>query len=67
MRLNIQGSQHEKNRSEVRADVLLSQFKNMTPQQAANWVDTNVNNIATAKIALKMFAKMLVILAKDIT
>jgi len=66
MQLNHQSAQAYKDRADARSDALLMQFKSMTPTQAAQWVETNVTNIATAKNALKVFAKMLVILSKDI-
>lgn len=66
MQFNMQASPLEKSRADARSDLLLMQIKSMTPTQAALWVETNVTTLAQAKIALKVFAKMLVILAKDI-
>ena len=36
----------------------------MTPNQAAQWIEANVNNLATAKDVLKRLAKVCIILAR---
>ena len=66
MQFNVQAGSANKSRADARSDALLMQLKAMTPTQAAAWVETNVTNLAQAKVVLKVFAKMLVIVAKDI-
>lgn len=65
MRLNVQASQAEKNRAEMRADNLLQQLRAMTPAQAAAWVEANINTAAQQKQLLKVMIKALVFLAND--
>lgn len=66
MQLNVQAPQEEKDRRSAREDAMVQSFQNMTPAQAGAWIDANVNNIATVKVVLKAFAKMLVILARKL-
>lgn len=49
---------------EVYEDNLLKQLKNLTPQQAADWVQNNVTDLATAKTVLKVMAKVIVYLLR---
>lgn len=41
---------------------LATQLRNLTPQQAADYVQNNVNDLATAKTVLKIMARLLVAL-----
>jgi len=42
----------------------LTALRNMTPDQAEAWVQTNVTDLASAKSVMKIFARLLVILAR---
>jgi len=50
----------------ARADATIATLKAMTPAQAATWVTNNVVDLASAKNALIIFAKILCILARRI-
>ena len=52
--------------ADIKADALIATLKAMSPAQAANYVQTNVTDLASAKTILKAFAKILVLLARDI-
>lgn len=65
MRFDMQAAQTEKNRAEMRADALLQQLRAMTPDQAAAWVEANVNNATQQKQLLKTIVKALVVLARE--
>jgi hypothetical protein len=39
---------------------LTTQLRTLTPQQAVNYIETNVTNLATAKDVLKIMARMLI-------
>jgi hypothetical protein len=41
---------------------LTGALRNATPQQAVNWIDANVTDLASAKTALKLMARMLIVL-----
>lgn len=53
-------STEEKERRNVLADTIL----NMTPNEAAQWVEDNVDDLPSAKDLLKRMAKVIVFLAK---
>lgn len=64
MRLDIKGSEKEKDRAQVRGDTLLNTLKSITPEQAAQWVDSNVNSLADAKNLLKTMARVITYLVR---
>jgi hypothetical protein len=41
---------------------LASVLKNVTPQEAVDWINTSVTDLASAKVALKYMARMLIAL-----
>lgn len=49
------------NNSETEA-ALATQLKNLTPQQAVDYIEANVTTLATAKTVLKIMARMLIAL-----
>lgn len=49
----------EVERQSVKSNTALITFINMTPTQIDSWVDTNVNSLSDARIALKLLAKIL--------
>lgn len=64
MRLNVKGSDVDKDRAQVRADAFLSTLRRVTPDQAAQWVEANVNSMADAKQLLKTMARVMTYLAR---
>jgi hypothetical protein len=49
--------------AEARAQLALTgALRTATPQQAVTWIDTNVTDLASAKAALKLMARMLIVL-----
>lgn len=64
MRLDIKGSEKEKDRAQVKGDALLNTLKSITPEQAAQWVDSNVNSLADAKNLLKTMARVITYLVR---
>lgn len=49
--------------AEAKAELSLTgALKTATPQQAVNYIETNVTNLATAKEVLKLMARMLIVL-----
>jgi hypothetical protein len=59
-------SQAKKDKAELKADTVFQMLQNATPAQAATYVENNVNSLAEAKDFLKVLAKIVVILAKNI-
>jgi len=55
----------EKERRESLEHPALSQLKGMTPRQAAQWVESSVTSLATAKTVLKILAALLVYLLRN--
>lgn len=51
---------------EAKADAQVIALATMTPAQAAQWIETNVTSLATAKDALKVMAKIQCLLARQI-
>jgi hypothetical protein len=49
---------------EARLDPMVQTFIGMTQGQVANYIDTNVTDLASAKTFLKLVSKMLLIMAK---
>lgn len=41
-------------------------FRTLTPNDAANWIETNVKDLASAKAALKIMARILVAMRDQI-
>lgn len=64
MRLDIRGSEKDKDRAQVKGDALLNTLKSITPEQAAQWVDSNVNSLADAKNLLKTMARVITYLVR---
>lgn len=64
MRRDIQGPQVEKDRRALAEDALIQALKNNTPAQVEAWVESNVNNLAEAKVLLKTMAKVVAWLAR---
>jgi hypothetical protein len=48
----------------AKADAFVQQFVEMTPAQVAAWFDANVTDLASARLAMKRMAIMLLLLAK---
>lgn len=49
--------------TEARAQLALTgALRTATPQQAVAWIDANVTDLASAKTALKLMARMLIVL-----
>lgn len=48
----------------ARADTNVQALAGMSPAEAAQWIDTNVVDFASAKIALRRMAKILCVLAR---
>jgi len=47
----------------AKAEIALTgALRNATPQQAVNYIENNVTNLATAKEVLKLMARMLIVL-----
>jgi len=45
---------------------LATQFKTLTPQQAVDYIETNVTSLATAKTVLKIMARILIAMRDEI-
>lgn len=58
-RLKIQRIADRERDAEAQAG-LATQLKTVTPQQAVNYIEANVTNLATAKEVLKIMARMLI-------
>lgn len=58
-------SKSEKELQEILGDDFMVQIRTLTPQQVANWIDTNVNNLAEAKQVLKILAKVVVYIVRN--
>jgi len=63
---NVQAAQDTIDRNDAKADPLLTAMRSMTPDDAAAWVDTNVHSMADAKKLLRVMAKAISILARNI-
>jgi len=49
--------------AEAKAELALTgALKTVTPQQAVNYIETNVTSLATAKEVLKLMVRMLIVL-----
>lgn len=58
--------QLEEEDRETRAHALTSVLGSMTPDEGAAWVEANVTDLASAKQALKLMAKILVVLIREL-
>jgi hypothetical protein len=59
--------QQEAERTEAKAQLALTgALRTATPQQAVNWIDTNVTDLASAKAALKLMVRMLIVLRDQV-
>lgn len=47
-----------------KTDYTTSPFKNLTPDQADTWIQNNVTDLASAKIALRRIVKVLIYLVR---
>jgi len=60
----------EKNEARIAAAktelALTEALRTATPQQAVNYIENNVTTLATAKAALKLMARMLIVLRDQI-
>jgi hypothetical protein len=65
MRINHQAPLEQKDRAELTRDTLLTQLKGLTPDQAAQWIEANVTDLPSAKVALKVMAKVIVFLLRN--
>lgn len=45
---------------------LVAELKNVTGNQAADWIETNVTSLATAKTALKILARMVIAMRNEV-
>jgi len=43
-------------------EINISVYKTLTPEQAETWIDNNVTNLASAKLAMKHMVKMIIAL-----
>lgn len=51
----------------AKADLALTEaLRTATPQQAVDYIENNVTTLATAKAALKLMARMLIVLRNQI-
>lgn len=66
MRVKNKASQRKHDKHAVKVDTLLANLRSKTPQQAADWVEDNVTDLASAKQVLKAFAKVIVVLSKEV-
>lgn len=66
MRIDLKADKDIKDRAEADNDPLLKQFRGASPKQAAAWIDSNVTDIATAKLVLKSMAKAIITLDRRI-
>jgi len=41
-------------------------LKNLTPQQAVDWIENNVNDLASAKHAMKFIVRILIVILRRI-
>ena len=58
MLVNLETKQITKDTYERDSDALLQNLKSKTPQEAANWVEANVIDLASAKDVIKSMAKV---------
>ena len=59
-RIVIPLTAEEQERLQMRGDALLAQLRGVTPDQAAQWIETNVTSLASAKTVLKALARYIV-------
>ena len=65
-RLDIQAPASVKERHDVVKDPAVAMFLDSTPQAAATWIETNVNNLAQTKALLKVLTRIVIILARHV-
>ena len=66
MRIRHKASQELKDKAALKSDTVFQTLQSKTPQEAADYVDANVTDLASAKQMLKVFAKVIVVLAKKV-
>lgn len=66
MRRDLQASASVKEQHDVVTDPAVAMILNATPQAAATWVESNVNNFAQAKALLKVLVRVVIILARHV-
>jgi len=64
MKINYTAPIEIKEKYQIKNDNLIKQLATKTPQQVADWIDTNVNNLADAKTVLKVLAKVVTYLVR---
>ena len=65
-RFNNVATPEAKATAELKADAVLANLRTKTPAQAAQYVEDNVTDLASAKKFLKVLAKIIVVLAKQL-
>lgn len=64
MIVNLQAPQKTKDRYERDSDQLLAILKSKTPQEAADYIENNVDDLDSAKQVLKAMAKVITYLLR---
>lgn len=64
--VNQEDADRLERRRQMRAAQLGDSLQNMSPAQAAQWVETNVTNLTEAKRVLKALAAIVCVLVKEI-
>lgn len=59
-------AQIDRRKNAINEAVLATQLKSLTPQQAVNYIENNVTNLATAKDALKIMTRILIALRDEV-
>lgn len=64
MRVDLQAPAHKKDKHQLQ-DNLVRTLKGMTPNEAAQWVESNVTDLASAKTAMKAMARVIVYILRN--
>lgn len=65
MKVDLQAPPKIKEKYGRDSDALIVSMKSKTPQQAADWVEDNVTDLASAKKVLKAYAKAICYLLRN--
>jgi len=66
MRRNVRTTRDYKDREETKRDSVLSALRTKTPQQIDAYINSNVTNLASAKVVLKTLAKAVAYLSRKL-
>ena len=61
--VNLKGSSEQIDEKDVANNAVLKAFFKKSPQQIEDWIENNVNDLASAKIALSHLAKVVSVLS----